>query len=123
MYCAASRDLCPSVNPCLPVRSGGLDLPPRSLPARSNRLGFCPRSSVCVPPAIRVAHLIILVPNTKTGTKGINYVFVIAHNKIECIPADQTVTYTRIVVDFRPQKEDKNSIQMTAGGEYNQTPR
>ena len=35
---------------------------------------------------------------------------------IDNIPADRTVTYTRIVVDFRPQKADPNRVCITAGG-------
>ena len=35
---------------------------------------------------------------------------------IDNIPADRTVTYTRIVVDFRPQKDDPNRVRITAGG-------
>ena len=35
---------------------------------------------------------------------------------INNIPSDRTVTYTRIVVDFRPQKSDPNRVLITAGG-------
>jgi hypothetical protein len=32
------------------------------------------------------------------------------------IPADQTVTYTRIVVDYQPQKDDLNRVCITVDG-------
>ena len=35
---------------------------------------------------------------------------------IDNIPSDLTVTYTRIVVDFRPPKYDPNRVRITAGG-------
>ena len=38
------------------------------------------------------------------------------HAKIWNIPKNQTVTYVRVVVDFRPQKEDPHRIRITAGG-------
>jgi hypothetical protein len=38
------------------------------------------------------------------------------HEQILHIPTDRTVTYTRIVVDFRPQKSDPNRVRLTAGG-------
>ena len=52
----------------------------------------------------------------KTGTKGTNSMFVLSHDKICTIPADQTATYGRIVVDYRPQKADPNRVRITAGG-------
>ena len=36
--------------------------------------------------------------------------------EIKNIPADRVVTYARVVVDFRPQKEDPNRVRITAGG-------
>ena len=36
-------------------------------------------------------------------------------NDINQIPADQTVTYVRIVVDYRAQKKDPNRVRITAG--------
>ena len=44
----------------------------------------------------------------KTGTKGKNCIFVMNHDKIANLPKDRVVTYTRVVVDFWPQKEDPN---------------
>ena len=38
------------------------------------------------------------------------------HEMIDNIPSDCTVTYTRIVVDFRTQKADPNRVRITAGG-------
>ena len=36
--------------------------------------------------------------------------------EINQIPADLTVTYTRIVVDYRSQKKYPNKVRITAGG-------
>jgi len=44
----------------------------------------------------------------KTGEKGTNSVFVMTHEEIKLIPKDRTVTYGRVVVDYRPQKKDPN---------------
>ena len=38
------------------------------------------------------------------------------HNEIKNIPADRTITYGRIVIDYRPQKDDPNRVRITAGG-------
>ena len=38
------------------------------------------------------------------------------HEQILRIPNDRTVTYTRIVVDYRPQKADPNRVRLTVGG-------
>lgn len=54
--------------------------------------------------------------DNKTGQKGTNSMFVMTHNDIKHIPSDQVVTYTKVVVDYRPQKEDPNRIQITAAG-------
>ena len=58
----------------------------------------------------------------KTGEKGTNCVFVMTHDQIRTIPKDRVVTYARIVVDFRPQKEDPNRVRITAGGNLIQYP-
>jgi hypothetical protein len=42
--------------------------------------------------------------------------FVMDPTDIPNIPADRTVTYANVVVDYRPQKEDPNRIRITAGG-------
>ena len=35
---------------------------------------------------------------------------------IKNIPVDRTVTYARIVVDYRPQKQDPYRVRVTVGG-------
>ena len=53
----------------------------------------------------------------KTGQKGTNSVFVMTHKEIDIAKnAGQKWTYARIVVNYRPQKEDPNSIRITVGG-------
>jgi hypothetical protein len=55
--------------------------------------------------------------NDKTGQKGTNSIFVMTRAKIEKAYAQkQMFTYAKIVVDFRPQKEDLHCIRITAGG-------
>ena len=54
--------------------------------------------------------------DNKTGQKGTNSIFVMSHIEIALIPSDRIVTYTGIVVNHRPQKEDPNRIRMVAGG-------
>ena len=49
-------------------------------------------------------------------TKGTDTIQFMDHEMIDNIPADRTVTYTIIVVDFRPQKVDPNRVRITAGG-------
>ena len=46
-----------------------------------------------------------------TNTPGTDTIFVLTHDQIKQIPRDQTVTYTRIVVDYRPQKLDPNRVR------------
>ena len=38
------------------------------------------------------------------------------HEEIKSTPGDRTVTYARIVVDFRPQKTDPNRVRITVCG-------
>ena len=52
----------------------------------------------------------------KTGTQGTNSIFVMTLKQIKNIPCNHLVTYARLVVDYRPQKEDPNRVRMTAGG-------
>ena len=52
----------------------------------------------------------------KTGQKGTNSIFVMTHDEIKLIPRTQTITYARVVVDFRTQKADPYRIRITAGG-------
>jgi hypothetical protein len=54
--------------------------------------------------------------NNITNTPGTDSIFVMTHEQIRRIPHDRTVTYTRIVVNFRPQKADPNPVRLTAGG-------
>ena len=39
-----------------------------------------------------------------------------SHDEIDNIPEYQIVTYARIYLDFRPQKEELNRVRTTAGG-------
>lgn len=48
--------------------------------------------------------------------KGTNTVRFLTHAKIAAIPKDRRITYARIVVDYRPQKDDPNCIRITVGG-------
>ena len=43
------------------------------------------------------------------GTEGTNTIMFMTHNDIANIPSDRTVTYARIVVDYRPQKKRPES--------------
>jgi hypothetical protein len=53
----------------------------------------------------------------KTGQKGTNSIFVMEHDEITTAKKDgKQFTYARIVVDYRPQKEDPNQIRITVGG-------
>ena len=54
--------------------------------------------------------------DAKTGTPGMNAIFVLTLDEIAKIPKHKTITYARLVVDFRPQKADPNQVRMTAGG-------
>eukprot|EP00804_Cyclotella_cryptica_P022655 CCRYP_012469-RC/>CCRYP_012469-RC protein AED:0.37 eAED:0.30 QI:0/0/0/1/0/0/2/0/432 len=38
------------------------------------------------------------------------------HAQIRDIPRDRTITYGRVVVDYRPQNDDPNRVRITAGG-------
>ncbi len=49
-------------------------------------------------------------------TKGTNTVKFMTLEEIAKISKDWTVTYTRIVPDYRPQKKDPNRVHITAGG-------
>ena len=48
--------------------------------------------------------------------KGTNTCVFMNFDKIQNIPTDQVCTYARIVVDYCPQKNDKNRVRVTAGG-------
>jgi hypothetical protein len=49
-------------------------------------------------------------------TEGTNTVYYLDHDAIRNIPKDRTVTYARIIVDYRPQKSDPNRVRITVGG-------
>jgi hypothetical protein len=51
-----------------------------------------------------------------TNTPGTDSIFVMTHEQIRRIPHDRMVTYTQIVVDYRPQKADPNRVCLTVGG-------
>ncbi len=51
-----------------------------------------------------------------TNTPGTDSIFVMTHEQILRILHNRTVTYTRIVVDYRPQKADPNRVRLTVGG-------
>jgi len=51
-----------------------------------------------------------------TNTPGTDSIFVMNYEQIRNIPNDRTITYTRIVVDYRSQKTDPNRVRLTAGG-------
>ena len=54
--------------------------------------------------------------NGYKDTKGTQTIHYMTHEEIKCIPGDIiTVTYARIVVDFRPQKTDPNRVRITVG--------
>jgi hypothetical protein len=54
--------------------------------------------------------------DNKMGQKGTKAIFVMTHAEILLIPADRTITYARVVVDFCPQKADPHRIRITARG-------
>ncbi|MCP4142532.1 MAG: hypothetical protein GY755_20020, partial [Chloroflexi bacterium] len=51
-----------------------------------------------------------------TKTTGTNSLIILKPQEIKNIPKDRTITYGRIVVDYRPQKKDPNRVRITAGG-------
>jgi hypothetical protein len=50
------------------------------------------------------------------GEQGTETVEFMSIDEIKQIPKDRTVTYARIVVDYRPQKGDPNRVRITVGG-------
>ena len=52
----------------------------------------------------------------KTGTKGTDAIFVMDPQDVPNIPKDQPPTYAKVVVAYRPQKDDPYRIRITAGG-------
>jgi hypothetical protein len=49
-------------------------------------------------------------------TEGTETIFLMSKDEIKEIPKDRTVTYARIVVDYRPQKADPNRVRITVRG-------
>ena len=49
-------------------------------------------------------------------TIGTNTIFFLSHDKIRRILKDRVVTYARIVIDHRPQKDNPNRVRITVGG-------
>jgi len=54
--------------------------------------------------------------DNKTGTKGTDAIFVMEPHNVPHIPKDQPPTYAKVVVAYRPQKDDPHRIRITAGG-------
>ena len=52
----------------------------------------------------------------KTKTPGTFSIFVMTYNEIRHIPQDRVITYARLVVDFRLQKDNPNRVRIIAGG-------
>jgi hypothetical protein len=50
------------------------------------------------------------------GEQGTETIEFMSINEIKAIPKDRTVTYARIVVNYRPQKKDPNQVRITVGG-------
>ena len=44
--------------------------------------------------------------DTHTGEKKPNTIYFMTESKVGAIPKDRSITYVRVVVDFRPQKAD-----------------
>ena len=60
------------------------------------------------------------------GYKGLievtNTFFFMSHYEIRDMSPDKTVTYARIVVDYRTQKSDPNRVRLTVGGNLPNVP-
>jgi hypothetical protein len=52
----------------------------------------------------------------KTNTIGTNAFFVMEPKDVSNIPKNQPHTYAKVVVAYRPQKDDLYQIRITAGG-------
>ncbi len=59
-----------------------------------------------------------LVQGCTDITKGTNTIFFLLNADICNIPSNRTVTYTPIVIDHRPKKEDPNCVHITFGGNF-----
>ena len=49
-------------------------------------------------------------------TIGTNTIFFLSHDEIRCTPKDCVITYARIVINHRPQKDNPNRVRITIGG-------
>jgi hypothetical protein len=54
--------------------------------------------------------------NNKTGTKGMDAMFVMNPQDVPNIPKNQPSTFAKVVVVYPLQKEDPHQIRITAGG-------
>ena len=54
--------------------------------------------------------------DTRTGAKGTETFKILRPEQVLLIPIYRVVTYTNIVVDYRPQKDDPNSRQDNSRG-------
>ena len=61
-----------------------------------------------------IAEVGRLAQGTRNGEKGTNTIKFIRHS---AIPKEQTATYMRIVVDIRPNKNVKERVRLTIGGD------
>ena len=52
----------------------------------------------------------------RTGAKGKDISFVLTYQEIREITTDRVFTYGRLVVDYRPQKDDPNRVRLASGG-------
>ena len=49
------------------------------------------------------------------GNKVTNTVRFLTHKEISMIPKDRIIAYTRVVVDYRPQKDDPDIVRLAFG--------
>jgi hypothetical protein len=57
-----------------------------------------------------------LAQGEEGGKVGTNTIFYLTHYEIRRILKDRTVTYTRIVINHRPQKGNPNRVWIMVGG-------
>ena len=57
-----------------------------------------------------------LAQGYKHYVSGTNTIFFLTPAQIKLIPKDRVITYAKIVVDHRPQKEDPYRVRITVGG-------
>ena len=54
--------------------------------------------------------------DNRTGAKGTDSFFFLTHDDLIDITTNRVVTYGRMVVNYRPQKEDPTRVRLTMGG-------